>query len=213
MRKPRGGQILANRVIGPREVLGGGDRRVPAKGRGRTEPHRGRSGASWIWSTPLHTGASEGEFRSGYALTPSPSHSKNISLFTERRTSERTVSEDGYSSFLFNPLWGFPVVAAGILFVVDQTPDSRNVTGCRSVGAASMRRSDRIRRGDPCGRPSSGPAQDRPLRNVRSDRTTEGPPLQSTSRWKICAGLLLALGKWVRFWLATWLPFWTGRSR
>ena len=121
MRKPRGGQILANRVIGPREVLGGGDRRVPAKGRGRTEPHRGRSGASWIWSTPLHTGASEGEFRSGYALTPSPSHSKNISLFTERRTSERTVSEDGYSSFLFNPLWGFPVVAAGILFVVDQS--------------------------------------------------------------------------------------------
>ena len=121
MRKPRGGQILANRVIGPREVLGGGDRRVPAKGRGRTEPHRGRSGASWIWSTPLHTGASEGEFRSGYALTPSPSHSKNISFFTERRTSERTVSEDGYSSFLFNPLWGFPVVAAGILFVVDHT--------------------------------------------------------------------------------------------
>ena len=121
MRKPRGGQILANRVIGPREVLGGGDRRVPAKGRGRTEPHRGRSGASWIWSTPLHTGASEGEFRSGYALTPSPSHSKNISLFTEMRTSERTVSEDGYSSFLFNPLWGFPVVAAGILFVVDQS--------------------------------------------------------------------------------------------
>ena len=33
MRKPRGGQILANRVIGPREVLGGGDRRVPAKGK------------------------------------------------------------------------------------------------------------------------------------------------------------------------------------
>ena len=65
------------------------------------------------------TGASEGELRSGYALTPSPSHSKNISLFTERRTSERAVSKDGYSSFLFNPLWGFPVVAAGILFVVD----------------------------------------------------------------------------------------------
>ena len=129
MRKPRGGQILANRVIGPREVLGGGDRRVPAKGRGRTEPHRGRSGASWIWSTPLHTGASEGEFRSGYALTPSPSHSKNISLFTERRTSERTVSEDGYSSFLFNPLWGFPVVAAGILFVVDH-PGSVSKESC-----------------------------------------------------------------------------------
>ena len=69
------------------------------------------------------TGASEGELRSGYALTPSPSHSKNISLFTERRTSERAVSKDGYSSFLFNPLWGFPVVAAGILFVVDHPLD------------------------------------------------------------------------------------------
>ena len=68
------------------------------------------------------TGASEGELRSGYALTPSPSHSKNISLFTERRTSERAVSKDGYSSFLFNPLWGFTVVAAGILFVVDHGP-------------------------------------------------------------------------------------------
>ena len=69
------------------------------------------------------TGASEGELRSGYALTPSPSHSKNISLFTERRTSERAVSKDGYSSFLFNPLWGFTVVAAGILFVVDHMTD------------------------------------------------------------------------------------------
>ena len=88
------------------EVLGGSDRRVPAKGRGRRAPCRGRSGASWIWSTPLHTGASEGELRSGYALTPSPSHSKNISLFTERRTSERVVSEDGYSSFLLIPCVG-----------------------------------------------------------------------------------------------------------
>ena len=32
MRKPRGGQIRANRLIGPRKVLGEGDRRVPAKG-------------------------------------------------------------------------------------------------------------------------------------------------------------------------------------
>ena len=44
MRKPRGGQIRANRLIGPRKVLGEGDRRVPAKGRGRTAPYRGRSG-------------------------------------------------------------------------------------------------------------------------------------------------------------------------
>ena len=106
MSKPGGGQILANRVIGPREVLGGSDRRVPAKGRGRTAPCRGRSAALWIWAAPLHTGASEGELRSGYALTPSPSHSKNISLVTERRTSERVVSEDGYSSFLLIPCVG-----------------------------------------------------------------------------------------------------------
>ena len=165
MRKPRGGQILANRVIGPREVLGGGDRRVPAKGRGRTEPHRGRSGASWIWSTPLHTGASEGEFRSGYALTPSPSHSKNISLFTERRTSERTVSEDGYSSFLFNPLWGFPVVAAGILFVVDQAPSRAE----QSAGAASSGSDGAARhegqRAMPRARRNQG--DDLPLRSAR----------------------------------------------
>ena len=45
MRKPRGGQIRANRLIGPRKVLGEGDRRVPAKGRGRTAPYRGRSAA------------------------------------------------------------------------------------------------------------------------------------------------------------------------
>ena len=72
MRKPRGGQIRANRLIGPRKVLGEGDRRVPAKGRGRTAPYRGRSAASWIWSTPLDASASEGELRSGYALISVP---------------------------------------------------------------------------------------------------------------------------------------------
>ena len=83
MRKPRGGQIRANRLIGPRKVLGD-DRRVPAKGRGRTAPYRGRSAASWIWSTPLDASASEGELRSGYALTPSPSHSRNNLSFLQK---------------------------------------------------------------------------------------------------------------------------------
>ena len=115
MRKPGRGQILENRLVGPREVLGGGDRRVPAKGRGRTAPCRGRSGASWIWATPLTPARARGS-------SVRATHSKNISLFTERRTSERAVSKDGYSSFLFNPLWGFPVVAAGILFFVDHSP-------------------------------------------------------------------------------------------
>ena len=130
MRKPRGVQIRANRLIGPWEVLGGDDRRVPAKGRGRTAPYRGRSGASWIWSTPLDAGASEGELRSGYALTPSPSHSKNnLSFFTERRTPKRVVSEDGYRSFFLSLVWGFPIVAAGIPFVVDHDDISTITTG------------------------------------------------------------------------------------
>ena len=91
MRKTGGGQIRANRLIGPPEVLAGDDRRVPAKGRDRTAPYGGRSGSSWIWSTPLDAGASEGELPSGYALTPSPSHSKEQSLFfTERRTAEKS---------------------------------------------------------------------------------------------------------------------------
>ena len=91
MRKLLGeGQIPAIRLIGPREVLAGGDRRVPAKGRGRTAPYRGRSGASWIWSTPLDAGASEGELRSGYALTPSPSHLKTISLFYRKEDLEKS---------------------------------------------------------------------------------------------------------------------------
>ena len=90
MRKPRGGQFRANRLIGPREVLGGNDRRVPAKRTGRTAPYGGRSGPLWIWSTPLDAGASEGELRSGYALTPSPSYSKNISLFYRKEDPEKS---------------------------------------------------------------------------------------------------------------------------
>ena len=86
MRKLRGGQIRANRLIGPRgEVV--------------QAPCTGRSGASWIWATPLHTGASEG--------SSVPLAFQEQSLFiTERRTAEKVVSEDGYSSFLFNPLCG-----------------------------------------------------------------------------------------------------------
>ena len=119
MKKPRGGQIRANRLIGPRKVLGEGDRRVPAKGRGRTAPYRGRSAASWIWSTPLDASASEG---SSVRATPSlrpPRILEQSLFFTERRTAERAVSEDGYSSFFLILVWGFPIVAAGILFDVD----------------------------------------------------------------------------------------------
>ncbi len=121
MRKPRGGQIRANRLIGPRKVLGEGDRRVPAKGRGRTAPYRGRSAASWIWSTPLDASASEGELRSGYALTPSPSHSRNNLSFLQKGGPRKGPSQRTATALFFLILvWGFPIVAAGILFDVDQ---------------------------------------------------------------------------------------------
>ena len=120
MRKPRGGQIRANRLIGPRKVLGEGDRRVSAKGRGRTAPYRGRSAASWIWSTPLDASASEGELRSGYALTPSPSHSRNNLSFLQKGGPRKGPSQRTATALFFLILvWGFPIVAAGILFDVD----------------------------------------------------------------------------------------------
>ena len=103
MRKPRGGQIRANRLIGPRKVLGEGDRRVPAKGRGRTAPYRGRSAASWIWSTPLDASASEGELRSGYALTPSPSHSKNNLSFLQKGGPRKESSQRTATDLFFIP--------------------------------------------------------------------------------------------------------------
>ena len=60
-----------------------------------------------MWATLPHTGASEGELRSGYALTPSPSHSKNNLSFLQKggprkESSQRTAT----ALFLFNPLCG-----------------------------------------------------------------------------------------------------------
>ena len=128
MRKTGGGStsVMANRLIGPPEVLAGDDRRVPAKGRDRTAPYGGRSGSDRGSSVRLPTGHRrefQGELPSGYALTPSPSHSKNNLSFLQKGGPRKRVDllMDGYSSFLFNSLWwGFPVVAAGIIIVVDQ---------------------------------------------------------------------------------------------
>ena len=96
MRKPGRGQILENRLVGPREVLGGGDRRVPAKGRGRTAPCRGRSGASWIWATPLTPARARG---SSVRATPSlrPPRILKTSLFLQKggprkKPSQRTAT-------------------------------------------------------------------------------------------------------------------------
>ena len=106
MRKPRGGQIRANRLIGPRKVLGEGDRRVPAKGRGRTAPYRGRSAASWIWSTPLDASASEG---SSVRATPSlrpPRILGTISLFYRKEDRGKGRLRGRLQLFFFNPCVG-----------------------------------------------------------------------------------------------------------
>ena len=79
---------------------------MPAKGRGRTAPYRGRSGASWIWSTPLDAGASEGEFRSGYALTPSRSHSKNNLSFLQKGGPRKESSQRTATALFFYPSCG-----------------------------------------------------------------------------------------------------------
>ena len=107
MRKPRGGQIRANRLIGPRKVLAGGDRRVPAKGRGRTAPYRGRSAASWIWSTPLDASASEGERSEGVRPNGAPPRILGtISLFYRKEDRGKGRLRGRLQLFFFNPCVG-----------------------------------------------------------------------------------------------------------
>ena len=106
MRKTGGGQIRANRLIGPPEVLAGDDSRVPAKGRDRTAPYGGRSGSSWIWSTPLDAGASEGELRSRLRPHSVPLASKNISLFYRKEDLEKSRLRGRLQLFFINPLCG-----------------------------------------------------------------------------------------------------------
>ena len=102
MRKPRGGQIRANRLIGPPESAWlRATHECPPRGRGRTAPYRGRSAASWIWSTPLDASASEGELRSGYALTPSPSHSRNNLSFLQKGGPRKGPSQRTATALFF----------------------------------------------------------------------------------------------------------------
>ena len=145
MRKPRGVQIRANRLIGPREVLGGDDRRVPAKGRGRTAPYRGRSGASWIWSTPLATPARArgSSVRATPSLHP-PRILKTISLFYRKEDPEKSRLRGRLQLFFLSLVWGFPIVAAGIPFVVDQSAVSLCDADFQIVGGHSNPQSAEI---------------------------------------------------------------------
>ena len=118
MRKPRGGQIRANRLrLDPGKCLVRAIDECPPRGevvQRPTEAAQQPRGSGPLPSTP---NASEGELRSAiYALTPSPSHSRNNLSFLQKGGPRKGPSpEDGYSSFFLILVWGFPIVAASTL--------------------------------------------------------------------------------------------------
>ena len=121
MRKPRGVQIRANRLIGPGKCLVGTIDECPPRGevvQRPTEAAQEPRGSGPLPSTPARARGSS--VRATPSLHP-PRILRTSLFFTERRTPKRVVSEDGYSSFFLSLVWGFPIVAAGIPFVVDQS--------------------------------------------------------------------------------------------
>ena len=87
-----------------------------------------------MWATLPHTGASEGELRSGYALTPSPSHSKNNLSFLQKggprkESSQRTAT----ALFLFNPLCGDFQLSPREFYLSLISPRCPQQGGCREA--------------------------------------------------------------------------------
>ena len=106
MRKPRGVQIRANRLIGPGKCLVGTIDECPPRGevvQRPTEAAQEPRGSGPLPSTP---GASEGELRSGYALTPSPSHSKNNLSFLQKGGLRKESSQRTATALFFIPRVG-----------------------------------------------------------------------------------------------------------
>ena len=163
MRKPGRGQILENRLVGPREVLGGGDRRVPAKGRGRTAPCRGRSGASWIWATPLTPARARG---SSVRATPSlrPPRILKTSLFLQKGGPRKEPSQRTATALFYLIPCGDFQLSPQEFYLSLITPRCVPCNGSRPAGGPEHRgrcsSGARTRRGSRCSRglSSSEPA-------------------------------------------------------
>ena len=144
MRKPRGGQIRANRLIGPRKVLGEGDRRVPPRGevvQRPTEAAQQPRGSGPLPSTPARARGSS--VRATPSLRP-PRILGTISLFYRKEDRGKGRLRGRLQLFFLILVWGFPIVAAGILFDVDQTGSSAAPSsGSGAPNGASPRRGER----------------------------------------------------------------------
>ena len=123
MRKPRGVQIRANRLIGPGKCLVGTIDECPPRGevvQRPTEAAQEPRGSGPLPSTPARARGSS--VRATPSLHP-PRILKTISLFYRKEDPEKSRLRGRLQLFFLSLVWGFPIVAAGIPFVVDQTPE------------------------------------------------------------------------------------------
>ena len=120
MRKPRGVQIRANRLIGPGKCLVGTIDECPPRGevvQRPTEAAQEPRGSGPLPSTPARARGSS--VRATPSLHP-PRILKTISLFYRKEDPEKSRLRGRLQLFFLSLVWGFPIVAAGIPFVVDQ---------------------------------------------------------------------------------------------
>ena len=133
MRKPRGVQIRANRLIGPGKCLVGTIDECPPRGevvQRPTEAAQEPRGSGPLPSTPARARGSS--VRATPSLHP-PRILKTISLFYRKEDPEKSRLRGRLQLFFLSLVWGFPIVAAGIPFVVDQwvVAEAKNFHGLR----------------------------------------------------------------------------------
>ena len=135
MRKPRGVQIRANRLIGPGKCLVGTIDECPPRGevvQRPTEAAQEPRGSGPLPSTPARARGSS--VRATPSLHP-PRILKTISLFYRKEDPEKSRLRGRLQLFFLSLVWGFPIVAAGIPFVVDQSAEVKTERPLhRSIG-------------------------------------------------------------------------------
>ncbi len=133
MRKPRGVQIRANRLIGPGKCLVGTIDECPPRGevvQRPTEAAQEPRGSGPLPSTPARARGSS--VRATPSLHP-PRILKTISLFYRKEDPEKSRLRGRLQLFFLSLVWGFPIVAAGIPFVVDHSCSIRRTSICLST--------------------------------------------------------------------------------